>query len=243
MNEPETASVKGITGNTLKMVAIVTMLIDHAGVVLVAGGILAGQGSVIREGSPWPMAYVVMRTIGRLAFPIFCFLLTEGYIHTRDVKKYGIRLLAFAFISEIPFDLAIFGQWFQPDYQNVYFTLFFGLCVLHFYNKAAGHPIKQSLTVLAGMAAASIIRSDYDAIGIAMILIFYVFRDNKKIQTLFGGMLAVVSSLSLSGAAALAFIPIRMYDGKRGEKNLKHFFYWFYPVHLLLLFLLRLSIT
>lgn len=241
MYETGTASVKGITGNTLKMVAIVTMLLDHAGVILVAGGILGDN--VIQEGSPWPMVYVVLRTIGRLAFPIFCFLLTEGFLHTRDVKKYGIRLLAFAFISEIPFDLAIFDQWFQPGYQNVYFTLFLGLCVLHFYRKAAGNPVKQSLAALAGMAAASLIRSDYDAIGIGMILIFYVFRENKKLQTLFGGMLAVVSSLSLSGAAALAFIPIRMYNGKRGEKDLKHFFYWFYPVHLLLLYLLRLSIT
>ncbi len=241
MYETETASVKGITGNALKMVAIVTMLLDHTGVVLVAGGILGNN--VIPEGSPWPMAYVVMRTIGRLAFPIFCFLLTEGFLHTRDVKKYGIRLLVFAFISEIPFDLAIFDQWFQPGYQNIYFTLFLGLCVLYFYDKASGNPVKQSLVALAGMAAASLIRSDYDAIGIGMILIFYVFRENKKLQTLFGGMLAVVSSLSLSGAAVLAFIPIRMYNGKRGEKNLKHFFYWFYPVHLLLLYLLRLSIT
>ncbi|MFT4106847.1 MAG: TraX family protein [Lacrimispora sp.] len=241
MYETGTASVKGITGNTLKMVAIVTMFLDHAGVVLVAGGILGDN--VIQEGSLWPLAYVVLRTIGRLAFPIFCFLLTEGFLHTRDVKKYGIRLLAFAFISEVPFDLAIFDRWFQPGYQNVYFTLFLGLCVLYFYDKAAGNSVKQGLIALAGMAIASFIRSDYDAIGIGMILIFYVFRGNKKLQTLFGGMLAVVSSLSLSGAAALAFIPIRMYNGKRGEKNLKQFFYWFYPVHLLLLYLLRLSIT
>lgn len=239
----------GITGNTLKLIAIVTMFIDHTGVALVENGILKFQDTGLMqqilatpEGVRWSMVDTLLRTVGRLAFPIFCFLLVEGFLHTRDVKKYGARLLAFAFISEVPFDLAIFGRWFYPQYQNVYFTLFLGLCVLEGYRRTAGRPIKQALAVVAGCLAAVVIRCDYDVIGILMILFFYIYHDNRLLKALFGGGLAVIESLACFGAAVLAFIPIHLYNGRRGERNLKYFFYCFYPAHLLLLYILRLII-
>lgn len=242
-------NTKGITGNALKLIAIVTMFIDHTGVALVENGIYKFQNPTLMqqilaatEGARWSMVDILLRTVGRLAFPIFCFLLVEGFLHTRDVKKYGARLLAFAFISEVPFDLAVFGKWFYPQYQNVYFTLFLGLCVLEGYRRAGGRPVRQALAVLAGCLAAVVIRCDYDVVGIIMILFFYIYHDNRFLKALFGGGLAVAESLSCFGAAVLAFIPIHLYNGRRGERNLKYFFYCFYPAHLLFLYLLRLII-
>lgn len=249
MKESMSARTRGITGNTLKMIAIITMLIDHIGVAVVENGILKYQDNLpawgmfsLSGGSMWNIADLVLRTIGRIAFPIFCFLLVEGFFHTRDIKKYGARLLLFALISEIPFDLALFDQWFYPGYQNVYVTLFIGLWVLYWYDKALGNPIRQTLVFLAGCGAAVFLKCDYDIIGITMILLFYVFYKDKKRQTIFAGILAAFESLSCFGAAILAFIPIRMYSGARGKRNLKYFFYWFYPAHLVLLYILRLII-
>ena len=247
--ESKSARTKGITGNTLKMIAIVTMLIDHIGVTVIENGILKYQDGnpsyealAMPGGNMWAVIDLALRTIGRVAFPIFCFLLVEGFFHTRDIKKYGGRLLLFALISEIPFDLALFGKWFYPGYQNVYFTLFIGLCVLYWYEKVIGDPVRRTLVFLAGCGAAVFLKCDYDIIGIAMILLFYVFYKNKKMQTIFAGILAAYESLSCFGAAILAFIPIRMYNGTRGKGNLKYFFYWFYPAHLILLYILHLLI-
>ena len=98
----------GLNGFTLKWIAMLTMLIDHTGMVL------------------FPQ-YRIFRIVGRLAFPIYCFLLVEGAVHTSNWKKYVSRLILFALISEIPFDLARSGQIVAADAQNVFFTLSFGL--------------------------------------------------------------------------------------------------------------------
>jgi hypothetical protein len=239
MKESMSARTRGITGNALKMIAIITMFIDHIGVAIFENGILKYQDSPLAWVS---IANLALRTIGRIAFPIFCFLLVEGFFHTRDIKKYGTRLFLFALISEIPFDLAVFDTWFYPGYQNVYFTLCIGLWVIYWYDKVFGNPIRQTLVFLTGCGAAVLLKCDYNVVGIAMILIFYIFYKDKKRQTIFAGILAAVESLSCFGAAILAFIPIRMYSGERGKSNLKYFFYWFYPAHLILLYILRLII-
>lgn len=250
MDETSSTSTKGITGNMLKIIAVFSMLLDHIGVAIIENGILKYQDGHPVNGmmgipgeNLWSMADFLLRTIGRIAFPIFCFLLVEGFFHTRDVKKYGARLFLFALISEIPFDLAIFGKWFYPDHQNVYVTLCIGLWVLYWYEKAFGNPIKQTLVILAGSGAAVLLKCDYSVEGIAMILLFYVFYKNKTMQTVFAGILAAIESLECYGAAALAFIPIRMYNGTRGKRNLKYLFYWFYPTHLFLLYILRLILV
>jgi hypothetical protein len=120
---------RGFSGSTLKLVAIITMLIDHIGAAVLSRIVFA-DGSHISESVPLYLVYNGMRTIGRLAFPIFCFLLVEGFLHTRNVIKYAIRLAVFALISEIPFDLALFGKTFYSGYQNVFFTLLIGLLVM-----------------------------------------------------------------------------------------------------------------
>ncbi|MBQ2453108.1 MAG: hypothetical protein II497_01520, partial [Lachnospiraceae bacterium] len=101
-----------MTGTALKLIAVVSMLIDHT-------------GDVLFPGQLW------LRYIGRLAFPIYCFLIVEGFIHTRNVMKYMARLLVFGIVSEIPFDLAFFGEISYPGYQNVFWTLLLGLMSIY----------------------------------------------------------------------------------------------------------------
>ena len=140
---------KGITGSTLKIIAIVTMFIDHVGAALFEHyqySVLQQFGpdyckAAISSKAPWLWADwmgnaaavqsidMTLRAIGRIAFPIFCFLLVEGFLHTRNVKKYLVRLLIFAFVSDVPFDLAFFAE-IGLSHQNVFFTLFLGVSAL-----------------------------------------------------------------------------------------------------------------
>lgn len=142
---------RGISGSTIKIIAVLAMLIDHtAAAVLVrqlfanglreiAGAGIAAQQQWVFDNATLYLVYTVMRAIGRLGFPIFCFLLVEGFQRTRDVKKYALRLGLFALISEIPFDLAISGRLPLWGYQNVYFTLLLGLLALCAYGFFAGY--------------------------------------------------------------------------------------------------------
>ena len=138
---------KSLTGYHLKLIALITMAIDHIAAVLIwrlyaaSYSITAsmqlsnniGDKIVVWVAQNQDAVYTVyewMRYIGRMAFPIYCFLLVEGFLHTRNVGKYAGRLAIFALISEIPFDLAISGTWWIYSYNNVFFTLVLGLLVI-----------------------------------------------------------------------------------------------------------------
>lgn len=141
---------RGISGSTLKLVAVAAMLTDHIAAVVLARQIMdSGYLMAVYKGgtayADWArdygtlyQAYMIMRAIGRLGFPIFCFLLVEGFQKTRNVKKYGLRLGLFALISEIPFNLALTGEVTASGYQNVFLTLFLGLfalCTFRFFER------------------------------------------------------------------------------------------------------------
>ena len=127
-----------MSGTTLKWIAVISMLIDHTAEVLI-------NHNAALTDPIWAQIYVLMRGIGRIAFPIYAFLLVEGFLHTRDVKKYLARMLTFAVVSEIPFDLAVFHTPFYWGYQNVFFTLFLGLLAL-----AGENVVHQSSGMFAG---------------------------------------------------------------------------------------------
>ena len=235
--EPITALYKrGISGSTIKIIAIVSMLIDHIGAVVVYRYInyTYRQGNIASDAIY--DLYNLLRSIGRWGFPIFCFLLVEGFLHTRSVAKYALRLGLFALISEIPFNLAFSGQIFYPGYQNVFFTLFIGLLVMICFRAVERtnlHTAVKALLFLAALIAGYFIAvflcTDYNGIGVCCILIIYFFRNNKSLQLLAGSL-----AFMWEVPAPMAFIPIAFYNGKRGLK-MKYFFYAFYPVHLLLL--------
>lgn len=220
-----------MTSFALKLIACITMLIDHFTYIFI----------------PFGSLWWVGRGIGRIAFPIYCFLLVEGFYHTSNRKKYLLRLLIFALISEIPFDLAFNGF---PgadtarlmNSQNVMWTLCIGFLLMMAYE---GLKIKYPwnspvflllgvLYILAFSGLAAILSTDYDFKGVLFILIFYLFR--RKIIWIAVGLAVVIAlfSIPLELAALFSLLFIVFYNGKEGRK-VKYVFYLFYPVHLLIL--------
>lgn len=227
-------------GSKLKLIAVITMLIDH-----VAYGILWKLPSI---GASSPL-YTLMRCIGRLAFPIYIFLLIEGFKYTRSKLKYSARLLVFCFISEIPFDLAFNGNFIERDYQNVFFTLFIGFVTiwamdtvwnkLYQCKKEGLIPtiISDVLIVLAGCFAAYYLKTDYRYSGVIAIVVMYLFRNEKALQIILG-IIALAIFSNYSELFAIFIVPcVILYNGERGV-GLKYLFYAFYPVHLAVIYVI-----
>ena len=174
-----------------------------------------------------------MRQIGRLAFPIFCFLIVEGYYHTHDVRKYMGRLFVFALISEIPFDLALKPGWFYPLKQNVYFTLLIGLWTIWTMDQFRFRRMLRLVIALCGMTFARGLMTDYSFRGVFLIVVLYLFHEERLVQCFAGA-----AAIAWETYAPPSFILCYLYNGKRGLR-LKYFFYLFYPVHLMILGLIR----
>lgn len=245
---------KGISGSTLKIIAVMTMFIDHIGAViferiLTANGFyrinmndVQGFSDFMDKNETVFILDSVFRLIGRLGFPIFCFLLIEGFLHTRNVWKYAFRLFLFSLVSEVPFDLAFRSSVFDMGYQNVFFTLLIGLLAITFIRMAEEKlPVNKVLQYLISipiavvfMLAAGFFRCDYGSMGVLTIVIMYFFHKNR-IWEMAGGC-AVLTCMSFSEITAFfALIPVYLYNGTRGLR-LKYVFYAFYPVHLLILY-------
>lgn len=234
----------GISGSTLKIIAIVAMLIDHIGAAVLYPYLLI-PGHNTQEMVD--LYYFMRLVIGRAAFPIFCFLLTEGAVHTSNIGKYALRLGIFALISDIPFDLALFQKLPDWEHQNVFFTLFLGLLAIWAWQKLwesdLPKPLQWVLGLLASaafMGLAEFLGTDYGAYGVFCILILFLARGNRLIQLAAGcAAFWIGDRVFLGGStetlAPLGLIPVAFYKGKRGLK-LKYLFYLFYPVHLLLLY-------
>jgi hypothetical protein len=209
----------------LKTLALFTMVIDHYGAIF--------QSDII-----------IYRIIGRLAFPIYCFLLVEGYFHTSNIKKYAARLLIFAFISEIPFDLAFFGH-VGFEHQNIFFTLFIGLTAVYLIDNKEVKFNNNTLIVFIAAILASLLRTDYQFIGIIYIMAFYFMRNQAKPKKYLVLALIMFAVNLASGWAQqfslLALLPIHFYNNKEGRKNkiLQMSFYLAYPLHLLLFYLIN----
>ena len=206
---------------TLKMIAIISMLIDHIGYIF------------------FPNA-MIFRIIGRLSFPIFTYVLAEGFVYTKDVKKYLLRLGVFALLSEIPFDLAFTGKVFEFSHQNIFFTLFFGVLMLYTMSRMKNIVI-QYATVLATIFVCQFLHTDYSSIGVLLVFVFYVFRQRKVEKLLIAGFIFLALTGGLQLYALLAFPLITLHNGEQGPK-LKAFFYLFYPAHLLILYLVHLIV-
>lgn len=240
----ERIAVKGgLSGSTLKIIAMVTMLIDHIGAAVLLRYILDMRGHVtsIDTYNQLVMLYRVLRGIGRIAFPIYCFLLVEGFQKTRSLKKYILRLGVFALITEVPFDLCFSSRAFNPGYQNVMLTLLVGVLTMWGVSLLEKHVKNRALLVLcavaviaAGAAAAELMNTDYGYMGVLCIMVLYALRRVKWLQ-ITGGCLVFLWEIW----APIAFVPIAFYNGRRGLK-LKYVFYLFYPLHLLILYLVCL---
>ena len=230
------------SGTALKTIACITMLVDHIGASCIEAGLLLPElerGEV--SGGAWDQLSLfqldrVLRFTGRLAFPLFCFLLVEGFVHTHNVKGYLGRLVLFGLLSEVPFDLAFFRTPFAPQHQNVYWTLALGVLAmagLKRFEKPDGTASGKSLLCGGACAlTAFLANTDYHAIGVLIICTLYLTRADRKRQCLAGALLFLFEL-----TAPLAFVLVWFYNGQRGACSplLKKAFYWFYPVHLLVL--------
>ena len=212
----------GMTTFLMKWIAVLTMITDHVGRMF------------------FPDVHI-FNIIGRIAFPLFAFLLVEGFVHTGNLKKYMLRMLIFACISEIPYDLAMQETWLEFSRQNTIWTLTLGLMMLALCRK-----YQYSVWAVAGIAvvccaAAALLRFDYGAGGIVLILILYFLRDRQWLKYLAMLGLSVLWFGGTEIAAMISIIFMLAYNGKHG-KNMKYMFYWFYPVHLAVLFFIKILI-
>ena len=217
-----------LDGTTLKLIAMISMVFDHA-------------GDMFFPDVMWP------RMIGRLAMPIFSFFIAEGFSHTRDKKKYLCRLGIFALISEIPFDLAFEGK-IGFSHQNIMLSFFLAVVALMLYDwiqggtKSEDNHASIGKTVLGVIAVAAIaalsllLRADYTIFAVIAVFLFYVLRQKHPLVRTGVGVafLALTRTVGYYCTTGLSFIPLAMYNGKKG-KGLKWLFYGFYPGHLLLL--------
>ena len=213
----------------LKIIAIISMFLDHL-------------SYTIYGGFSW------LNYIGRLAFPIFAFQITEGYLHTKDLKKYFIRLGTFAIFSQIPY--FIFTSTFTDIFTlNIFFTLFSGLLAIFIFDKFENKYLGFLGATLIAIIS-EYLHFDYGCFGILIIFIFYIFKNNQirmSIAFVFAVTLKYIIFLTkndfyyayyvLALFTMLSIIPILLYNQKQG-KNIKYLFYIFYPVHLFLLYLL-----
>ena len=240
-----------LSSASLHILAMVFMLCDHL-------------WATVIPGNQW------LTCVGRLAFPIFAFLIAEGYTHTRSVRRYMLRLLLSALIAEIPFNLMCAGTPFYPFHQNVLWTLLMGLCLIHL-NELARSKGKLWLriltaagTLLFGFALGFLTMVDYYGAGVLTVLVFYFFRGRKwwnflaQIAALYylnvevlGGLYFEVSlfgqnfEIVQQGLALLSLLPIWLYRGRQGHssKAFRALCYGFYPAHMLALYLIGLLIS
>ena len=191
----------------------------------------------------------ILRCVGRLAFPLFAFMAVEGYLHTRSLKKYLLRLLMLAVISEIPFDLLVSGSVVDPMHQNVIWTIILGLCCIRAFENISADlkKILSAVVIIASLAAAIIARVDYSSAGVLTLLAFYAFRGNTVRCRLMQLLSLAFINLVLLGGIGFAFpyqalavlsLPIIcLYDGSQGPHNgfIKAANNQFYPAHMLIL--------
>lgn len=206
-----------LTAAQLRLLALGLMLVDHVG----------------RTQFPEQLWMVCL---GRLAFPIFAFQTAEGYRHTRDFRRYCLRLALFALVSELPFNLMVSGRLLYPGHQNVMFTMLLGLLCCRAWDTR-----KWGLMLL-WLLASMLCFPDYGSLGVASVLIFHIFREDRMALALLMSSIHCCGYgfFSIQSCAVLALLPISCYSGEkgRGGKWLQYGSYLFYPAHMLLLGLL-----
>ena len=157
-------------------------------------------------------------------------------MHTGNIRKYEIRLLAFALISELPFDYAFYGgiRW---ESQNVFFTLLFGVLAIDLAQQSKNKLMVGLIFVLM-VAAAEVMGTDYGGAGIVFIFCYYLLYDRKIWkQIIFAAENLVLYGVGIQACATFAVVPMLLYNGKKGA-SVKYLFYAFYPAHLLILYLI-----
>jgi hypothetical protein len=216
--------VKLLNRAGLKWLAIITMIVDHMGIFLYRNG-MDLQG------------YYIMRGIGRISFPIFAFLLVEGFIHTKDYKKYLARILAFAIISESAYDWFIHGNLISSGF-GVMFNFAFSLIGLYFWRRSETEEFKNRILpgvlVILLAALAWMLDFEYSWKCVLMTILFYALRYNVGVRNVMVACVLLADSSAIGMFSVLALVPITFYNGKSGRFP-KWLGYVFYPLHFVIL--------
>lgn len=234
-----------LTAHHLKRIAMSSMLIDHIGAIIIYKLMLTPN----TPANHLQELYTITRTVGRLAFPLYCFLLVEGFRHTRSKPKYMMRLLLFAVISEIPYDLAFSEVLINPTRNNVFLTLLLGFLMMWTIDACEEKTSKQdqlidivtkgivrTLTCCFYMLLASRFHTDYGHTGVLTIWILFTLRGRPTLATFLATLsMSMTTSSPIQLASLLCVIPIACYNGQKGTSGNRYLFYIFYPAHLLIL--------
>lgn len=238
---------RGLNAYQLQLIAIFAMLIDHLAHIVI--NLNFAQSAAVAT---------VMNCIGRLTMPIMCYFVAEGYHKTSNLKNYFIRLFAFAIIAQLPF--YIFELSAVPSslwdlikanlrHVNVIFTLLMGLGALTAIKSEKFNPV---VRIAAAAAALYLTRfSDWRYYGVLWVVIFGLFRGDFKKQAIFFALSALLRcamnftssplNFGLQMCVIFALPLLYLYNGEKGNKP-KYGFYVFYPLHLLILGIIRLII-
>lgn len=221
------------------------MTLDHFAVIVIQNGKLYGfspeyyQMAVeTAEGARWLELYHVFRFLGRLSFPVFAFLVVEGFIHTQSFWKYFGRMLLMALVSEVPYDLGFYNEILDLRAQNVGFTFLLALLMLLCMKRFRRRPWMKWGSVIAFAAAAEFLRVDYGALAIIMMALLYDFRKEKLLRMSSLTVVSALNSLECFGFGAFAVIPLLFYNGERGSSGFKWLFYVYYPLHLMVFYIM-----
>lgn len=217
-----------MTSFVIKIIACFTMVLDH-----------------IKYAIPSTNNFITVY-LGRLSFPLFAFLISEGFTHTSDLKKYYKRLLLFGVVSQIPFMLfrTLTGEW---KMLNIMFTLLLGLMSITIYEKESRKWISIPAVIII-IILGDLINVDYSWFGVLLVFLIHLFKNKKVLLVIFGSIVTFVFYYTLYGSiifelkylllvicTMLSFFFIMAYNGKQGKK-MKSFFYWFYPIHMLIVY-------
>ena len=244
----------GLSYEDIRLIAIIAMLIDHIGAILIEGYLMQ-SGCMLPDtlsvsydmpgyGLIMGLYYIdiLLRLTGRIAFPLFSFMIVQGFMHTHSRKAYLVRLLLFALISQIPFHLA--ASLTVMDSVNVLFTLALGLICIWglelIRENWSGSSFALLLAIIAVFCCCAVswyIDSDYGQYGVLAIMAFYLFRRQPVQGAVAACIMLMVSNPYYELTAFLSVFLISRYNGEKGEQHFgKYFFYIFYPVHLLMLY-------
>lgn len=233
------------TADGLKNFACAMMFLQTVGITVFENGLLrTGQytqeqfSQLLAENEQMMMlagAGSVLQLLGGLAVPIFAFLLVEGFLNTSDYRKYLLFLTVFAAISEVPYDLANYGRFFDLSGQNALFSMVVSLLMLYFLKRfaergGAGGILLKALIIMSAVIWVSLFRAGFGLCIVLLAAVFYLGYSRNVLKTFLG---IVISLLYVTGP--LAFYGIWCYDGTRKNRLPKYIYYMFYPLHLLIL--------
>lgn len=228
--------------NVLKIIACVFMFIDHVGYGVFHNYMIAHAMDIMPdEYKKLNTVYETCRGFGRLAFPIFCFFLVEGFIRTSNLKKYALRLFVLAVISEIPFDLGLYGKLFKWDHQNIIITFFIALVMMavmkHISENIVGisNPLRYICllcTVIAFADLAYLLKTDYSWKCMLLVAVLYLLRDAEELR-----MIAGAAAVSWREYSPISFLFLYFYDPSIKPKH-KYAFYLFYPLNFLIVYVI-----